>query len=263
MNVLDLIITKILSEATMSRPKKIKAVSLVGASHFQTNDFFLVARHDNIYSLEFFSDNRSIAIDIHDLRRTARFIDRFSFAPSAYGRVKESDAFQAIYGAAVRELPSMQGPKSLLSIACRECELYFPVRNITVDHQRSQAGGHNAAIVKVFRACGLTVEGPKGEKGQWLYNQMMQDLPVKKKESFIPSAKNRYTLNGMGMTMYSLALHSGQADGLGQICMHNMLNLKPLCGYCNSVRGNAAKDYSEEAPTSSSAKPAAAAVSRL
>jgi hypothetical protein len=52
------------------------------------------------------------------------------------------------------------------TVPCHDCNLVCRLdANITIDHQRPQAGNEMEPVCKVFRAMGLTLDGPSGRKG--------------------------------------------------------------------------------------------------
>lgn len=55
--------------------------------------------------------------------------------------------------------------------------------------------------------------------------------------------KARYTLNGEGAVLYTLAKAAGD-DAFTEFkarCMNNLYNLRPRCASCNASRGNPLK----------------------
>jgi hypothetical protein len=173
-----------------------------------------------------------------------------SFNPSSYRQVIDNPDFRTIYSVKRRSFEHMHSngrifPHMLESAPCRTCGILLPIDNLQVDHQRPQSGGTTEAIAKVFRACGLTAEGPQGPKGQqFLANAGAARVFTKVNSTPYEgeSTEDRYSLNSVGAFIYSFWIKAYQnTDVLAEKCLHNMLNLRLLCSACNTSRGNPLK----------------------
>lgn len=204
------------------------------------------------------------AIDMKPVYSIAGMISATAFAKTQYGNVSDDVLFRIMYDVTDRQLTYVENgiptQKTTLSGACMECGLILPLRNLTVDHQRPQSGGEYEAVLKTFRAFELTTEGPQGAKGRMVQAyvrasaQLSPLFPQQLSQLIVPiapklgrgalggaSVVNRYTLNEQGAILYSFIVESGNLAEMKSNCMHGLLNLKPLCGACNSARGNPLK----------------------
>lgn len=201
--------------------------------------------------------------------RGLNFIIDNKYAPTQYRKVKENRFFEMFYGVSDRafryekppgaRIPGFIGPQTYeetqgtayteeqRGAACQDCGLFLPLRQLTIDHQSPQTGGEYKAVLKVFRACGWTVEGPKGAKGQQILNTIGAAGPMNRVYAHNArstghagtSRTNRYTMNEFGAIVITLLSNVGVSpQNLIDACMHNVINLRPVCGPCNSSRGN-------------------------
>lgn len=179
----------------------------------------------------------------------ARMLDHTSHAATTYTNVKASEFWRTLYDVTPRAIAYIEagGPANHVvdSGACTECGLLLPLTHLTVDHQRPQAGGELEAILKVLRAFGLTMEGPKGQKGQRVRDHLLNGAalgPVQTRPNRPAyagaSMDARYTLTETGAVFISVCAAAGLYDELKRRCMNNFLNLAPRCSPCNSSRGN-------------------------
>lgn len=187
-----------------------------------------------------------------DMLAYARMLDRTSHAATTYANVKESEFWRSLYDVSPRALAFIEaaGPATHVrdSAACTECGLLLPLSHLTIDHQRPQAGGELEAILKVLRAFGLTMEGPKGQKGQRVRDHLLAGgllTPIQTRPGRAASPgvslDARYTLTETGAVFISVCAAAGLYDELKRRCMNNFLNLAPRCSPCNSSRGNPLK----------------------
>ena len=118
--------------------------------------------------------------------------------------------------------------------ACRVCRVVVPLRMLSVDHQKAQQGGHGAAMMRVFRGLGLTDGAPHGNKNR---DSLATNAAAVGGDPNAAGAgrQSRYTTNLAGAIYYSVLRND---DELLQVfleaCMHHYLNLRPVCGPCNS-----------------------------
>lgn len=205
-------------------------------------------------------DEHNISHDMtmDQVMASAGMISRIAFAKTQYGKVANDTMFKKIYDVEERWLDYIQGgvlmKKLQLSAPCMICGLVLPMRNLSIDHQRPQTGGEIEAVLKTFRAFGLTMEGPQGPKGLAIRTHVTEGKvlkPVFTKPGRSGLGGNnladRYTLSDVGTVLYSFIAAAGETEQLRTQCMHGLLNLKPACQTCNSARGNPLKFEPEPA----------------
>jgi hypothetical protein len=197
-------------------------------------------------------DNATRAVtplDASSVYGVAGAISRIAFAQTQYRGVADEPMFRDLYDVSQRALPYVEGGvlvhKTVESAPCMMCGVVLPLRNLTIDHQRPQAGGELEAVLKTFRAFGLTQEGPKGPKGQAILTHLRGGVPLGKVMPQLgrpamggTSLNKRYSLTDEGTMLYSFVAAAGELDSLKSQCMHGLLNLRPVCQACNSSRGN-------------------------
>lgn len=235
----------IFNTSTLQSGKQVLGTNKLGISKIPNSTSYQVDVLDPL-------NNLLSNVDMGPIYGIAGVISRTAFATTQYANVTEAILFKAIYD--VRDRPffyvenGIDTQKNIESAPCMECGLLLPLRNLTVDHQRPQTGGALEAILKTFRAFGLTKEGPKGAKGQMILAHLRTGIPL---HPAVPklgrgplagtSVVDRYTLSDEGAILYSFIIEGGNLEDLKSNCMHGLLNLRPLCGACNSGRGNPLK----------------------
>jgi hypothetical protein len=124
---------------------------------------------------------------------------------------------------------------------CQKCGINLPLRNLTIDHQKPQQGGDIEAMLRVFRAAGLTVSTGSGQKNRYIQGQVAKSvggnvnvLPRGQKGSDL----DRYTFNDKGIIYFTMLQFYGLTDQMRQMSMHHVVNLRPMCGPCNSALRN-------------------------
>ncbi|GHD70008.1 hypothetical protein [Jeongeupia chitinilytica] len=182
----------------------------------------------------------------------AGMISKTAFAKTQYANVSDDAFFHILYDVQDRPFSYIENgapvTKHTPGAPCMVCGLLLPLRNLTVDHQRPQAGGELEAVLKTFRAFGLTREGPKGGKGQRILQHVSQGIALSAVSPKLGRAPvqvgnlaDRYTLTNEGAVLYSFIVAAGEREQLKSQCMHGLLNLQPMCQACNSSKGNALK----------------------
>lgn len=176
-----------------------------------------------------------------------------------YARIKEHPVFRRIYSYAEREVNYFDqgkvGPRICATFPCMNCGIVLPEHAITIDHDKPQKNGELLALLKVFRACGLTLEGPSGRLGLFYADHAVQSFavlagaitaphlwPILEPGEYSSKATNRKkreTLNSCGTLIYSVLLWSEDIKLVMKNCMNSLLNLKPLCLSCNASKSNA------------------------
>lgn len=191
-------------------------------------------------------------VDMGRLLGLAGSISNTGFARTQYAKVQKNGLFEQLYDVKDRLFEYVEAgkpvQKQVPSAPCMICGLVLPLRNLTIDHQRPQKGGEIEAVLKTFRAFGLTLEGPGGPKGQAILahvntGKALAPLPTQPGRDALGggAAARRYSLNEDGMFLYSFVAAANQIQQLKDACMHGLLNLKPACGACNSSKGNPVK----------------------
>jgi len=162
---------------------------------------------------------------------------------SNYRNVKSNQLWLQVYG--VRQKPfskfnSKTNEKSVVVLDatyCQRCGIVLPLRNLTIDHQKPQQGGEVEAMLRVFRAAGLTVETGSGQKNRFLQAQIAQsvggDQNVRARGQK-GNEENRYSLNLKGTIYFSILEFYKQTKNMLEMSMHHIVNLHPMCGPCNS-----------------------------
>lgn len=161
-----------------------------------------------------------------------------SYKSSNYRDVKNNAQWRAVYNVQDNVLHSyvhpthgsMAKPESMVS--CRACGIVLPLKVITVDHQAPQTGGDIGAICRIFRGLGLTLGSPRGHKNKTAVQA--NAVAVGGTVAQVGSWDERYSLNDAGVIYYSIIKEAHQLGKLAEHCMQHMLNLRPVCGPCNS-----------------------------
>lgn len=250
------IIERECARATMHKSHAFAVVTLASAQKVTkpNAEFRITKQGPDKFLLESVTTmpNATTTVDLGPVYAYAGVITGTAFAKTQYGNVVDDPMFHKLYDVQQRPLNYIEGGAALtrptLSAPCMICGLVLPLRNLTIDHQRPQTGGDHEAVLKTFRAFGLTTEGPQGPKGRAILAHITQGTPV----ATVPTQPtraalggalpvNRYTLNDIGTILYSFVASAGETALLESQCMHGLLNLKPACGACNSARGNPLK----------------------
>ena len=163
------------------------------------------------------------------------------YTKGTYRKVKTNAKWRSAYGVYTEnftayDLSWMPMIKSEEAVACRICRTVIPLRMVTVDHQHPQSGGGYLAIARVFRAMGLTRGAPHGRKNMMEYAKYSSKAGGV--SSFPGTRADRRTLNPQGAIYYTVLRHAGKIPDLAEACMHHYVNLRPVCGPCNSTLSN-------------------------
>jgi hypothetical protein len=174
------------------------------------------------------------------------FLDRNSYG-SKYRNVLNNDLWKAVYLVthnyrmdAYDTRRNQPLNKYETVVACRKCFLVLPTRIITIDHQGPQSGGELMAFYRVFRGLGLTTGGPRDFGKNYRSVKSMASLVggSSNTPAGVPRTAPLKTLNATGILYYSIMKYIGWFDFVKKRCMHHYLNLRPLCGPCNSSLSN-------------------------
>ena len=174
------------------------------------------------------------------------FLTQNSYAPGSHRNVLANPAWQGFYHLANRALAYTDHANAAVakpaeaSVACYDCGLLLPVRNIQIDHQRPVEGNNTEAVCKVFRSIGLTMGAPVGPKGAHFAGLHRANVGgVAGAAAAATGAK--YTLNNIGEIYLTVADWCGLLTGnheLDMACMNHIINLRPLCPACNTPNRN-------------------------
>ncbi len=123
------------------------------------------------------------------------------------------------------------------TVPCADCGLVLPLRNIQIDHQRPFAGNDCEPVCKVFRAMGLTVGGPDGRKGGAVVAAYAAQVGGQQGPANATKG-DKYTLSDRGAIFYTLVNWAGKSMLLEERCLNHIINLRPLCGACNTPNRN-------------------------
>lgn len=172
------------------------------------------------------------------------FIRNNSFATGQHRQVLNNVAWRTFYHVGPRVLtwigqtglPLAPAPNGD-TVPCFDCGLVLPLRNIEIDHQRPQAGNRHEPVAKVFRALGLTVDGPGGDKGVNVFANHGASVAGLASANTGNHA-SKYTLNDVGQIYYTIADWSGVLLVMEEACMNHFVNLRPLCSACNTPNRN-------------------------
>jgi hypothetical protein len=169
-----------------------------------------------------------------------------SFAHNQHRNVLTQNVdWRTFYHVAARALTYIDNGGAAMVVApadtvpCFDCGLVLPLANIHIDHQRPQAGNELEPICKVFRAMGLTIDGPSGPKGTHAiatWRGQVNGLG----SAGVNTRAAKYTLNDVGKMYYTLAHDAGELPTLKTACMNHVINLRPLCSACNTPNRNVA-----------------------
>lgn len=197
-----------------------------------------------INDLELLDTNTSskvTSLSLLEVNNFFRMFEQKKFSPSQYRYVKYDTDWQKVYGVTpyyFDKLPkgsTVPIKHQLDGTYCRECRFFLPLQNLTIDHQKPQKGGADAALIKIFRAYGLTQDAPKGHKGQ--ENVRLKASLVGGDTNHVAGA-NRDATNLKGGMYYSILRHCQLLPQFKGECVHHFLNLAPVCGPCNSSKSN-------------------------
>jgi hypothetical protein len=249
------IVDRVCFHVTYARPLEFPAFTLTDAKETEVADeLLIITRPDTRYALSVRNrlSGDSVTLPLGEIKGVAASISNIAFSKTTYTNTKADEFFKILYDVQRRSVSYSSGGKVIAkfeeTLPCQICGVILPTRNITVDHQRPQAGGGFEAIAKTFRAFGLTLEGPKGQKGQMILAHLTKGQKLSAVQTQISGAlsggasvKLRYTLSALGAALYSIVRVADEIEALKTACLHGLLNLKPACNFCNSSRGQSLK----------------------
>lgn len=161
-----------------------------------------------------------------------------------YRNVKTNQLWRTLYGVRYKNFDTYDsktnqvGTKQYYTTYCQRCNVVLPLRNLTIDHQKPQQGGDVEAMLRVFRAAGLTVSTGVGQKNRYLQGQVAQSVggntTVLPRGGQRGSDQDRYTLSNKGALYFTALQHYNMVGEMKNMSMHHIANLRPMCGPCNS-----------------------------
>ena len=182
------------------------------------------------------------------LRAFFKFVQNNTY--DNYREVKGNNLWRTIYKVNLKNFDTWDsktgtsGNKPYQSTYCQKCGLMLPLRNLTIDHQKPQQGGDISkfqAMIRIFRALGLTCETGAGEKNRHIQSQFAASvggdtilIPLNQKIS----EGNRYSLTDKGALYYSILKIFDQVNQMKLMAMNHVVNLRPMCAPCNSSLQN-------------------------
>lgn len=190
-------------------------------------------------------DLPGVSITRQQLANFIEFANRHSDAN--YRNVKSNQLWRDIYGVANASFPSFDpktgtsGTKQALGTYCQRCHFILPLSVLTIDHQKPQSGGGQDALARLFRALGLTKSTGYGVKNRLLQNAFAQYVGGSQDIRLLGDKggkEDRFSLTSMGMLYYSALRYAGDLPALKTLAMHHVVNLRPMCGPCNSSLRN-------------------------
>jgi hypothetical protein len=180
-----------------------------------------------------------------DLARAQAFQDMIaeSFAKKHHRDALNHIMWQGFYHVGNRQVPYFdqsgiqQFPPAESTVPCYDCGVLCRKRNIHIDHQRPKVGNDLEPVCKVFRAMGLTVNGPRlslpNTKGQTWSPTWAAVGGLASQNVGGPGRDPNYTLNDMGKIYYTLAEWKKLEQAVIDACLNHIINLRPLCSHCN------------------------------
>lgn len=179
---------------------------------------------------------RRAALDREEINKLlADIAGDWSFDSSSYRKVKEVEIWQKVYDYKKRHLVYDGTNKWQDSVYCDGCRILLRSDCVTVDHHKPQSGGGVQAVLKIFRALGLTQAGPKGHMGKqiWKKSSYIRDTDL----AAPGTQAKRYAVNETGALFFSLVQWVGGWAELEENCLNHVLNLRPMCIHCNTSKG--------------------------
>lgn len=195
----------------------------------------------------------------HQLNPIADFLCKvevrcFSHTVTTYRSVLHNDMlFKELYDISNRPVSyienGMTSTKSELTGPCMICGVVLPVTAMQVDHQAAKGakGGGDEALLRAFRAMGLTKAAAHGPKNSTILTRMDATAPAPAVSTqpgrALPagSRNDRYTLNDKGAVLYSIIKFANRDDNVRTRCLHGLTNLRLSCPHCNTSRGDQLK----------------------
>lgn len=163
---------------------------------------------------------------------------------SNYRNVKTNQLWRTLYGVQPKSFDTydsktnIKGTKTYDTTYCQKCKVVLPLRNLTIDHQKPQKGGEVEAMMRVFRAAGLTRSTGTGQKNRYLQGQVAQGIGgntnVLPRGGTRGSDADRYSHTNKGIIYFTLLQHYKLTGQMLEMSMHHIANLRPMCGPCNS-----------------------------
>jgi len=191
----------------------------------------------------------SLVVNGSEVEKLTRqeLVEFFKFAQnntdSNYRNVKTNNLWRHLYGVNSKQFDTYNSKTNSKGTVieeasyCQKCGVILPLKNLTIDHQKPQQGGDVQAMLRVFRAAGLTVSTGSGQKNRALQRQFAP--LVGGNQNVLQRGQrgtdiDRYTLSMKGIIYFTMLQHYKLTNEMLQMSMHHVANLRPMCGPCNS-----------------------------
>lgn len=179
-----------------------------------------------------------------------RNIENYAYSSSTYRDIKTNVLWKQIYAvqAGAIDYWNKKTPASTKMVdkafCLGACGLHLPLSVLTIDHQRPQSLTGLEVLMRMFRGMGLTMGAPAGFKNTQMMARWANDVGGNPDSTRSKDKDDQNTLSMQGVLYFSIFRHIGvPINELKDIAMHHFLNLRPMCGPCNSSRSNAAVVY--------------------
>jgi hypothetical protein len=130
-----------------------------------------------ITKLRLFQNGLELAtLNRDELRNFFQFVEQNTDAN--YRNVKTNPLWREVYYVQNKQFEKYDPKTDLASRVteeatyCQHCGIVLPLRILTIDHQKPQQGGDVEAMLRVFRAAGLTGETGIGQKNRLLQQRI-------------------------------------------------------------------------------------------
>jgi hypothetical protein len=164
-----------------------------------------------------------------------------------YRRVKTNQWWRKIYDVKEVQFPCRDSKTGSVSVKrldgtyCHRCGVQLPLRTLTIDHQKPQDGGGMEAMLRVFRAAGLTDSAGSGEKNKYLQGEFASKIGGQThvlEQGKRGTEQSRYSLSMKGAIFFTVLQHYKLTEQMKEMSLNHIANLRPMCGPCNSGVGN-------------------------
>ncbi len=178
--------------------------------------------------LSLMQDSQEIErLEREELRNFFAFVQ--DHTDSNYRNVKYDQLWRQVYGVRQKQFDTydsranQKGTTILDATYCQNCGVVLPLRNLTIDHQKPQQGGAMEAMLRVFRALGLTVSTGSGQKNRFLQGQ------------FAPFVGGQTTILSRGDRGSTPDRYTLSAKGARRLPARSCMQRLPICNRRDAV----------------------------